>query len=174
MQVTNRGNSDESCEPTPNTTTTALDASPSPRFLDSYTRSKKTPGDLKQPCRPRPPTSDCLNKTYPLTNGICFQNLEEAVKSMNHAQWSAPVDDDSIPRTDAGQRKVVLQIVDAFMDMTVANDTPGSAYRKRLTPGQLEYYADWTIEACAWEILVSSRIPCHHIRSLTFSSAWFY
>ncbi|KAF1837131.1 hypothetical protein BDW02DRAFT_645619 [Decorospora gaudefroyi] len=113
----------------------------------------KVPAGLKGLCRPKPLTSKCLNRNYPKVNGLCFQSMEEAQDAMNDPQWRAPANDATIPQTNEEHQKIVKQLVHSFTDMDAAHDTPNNAYRKRLTPGTKVYYEDWTIEACAWDIV---------------------
>jgi hypothetical protein len=96
-----------------------------------------------------------LEKYYVKLGGMFFQTFEEAHNATDHAQWSPPINDPSIPRNDVQDRAIVHLLVEAFMDTDHALDTEGNAYRKRLTPGTNVFYEPWTIEACAWEILVS-------------------
>lgn len=117
--------------------------------------NKKVPDDLRGPSRIKPPTSNFLDKVYVQSNGLCFQNMADAMAPMCVVQWRAPVNDTSIPQTEDDHRKIAKQLVSAFKDMKTAKDTLGNAYRKRLTPGMQEYYSDWAVEACAWDVLVS-------------------
>lgn len=82
---------------------------------------------------------------------------------MAAAQWFAPINDASIPQTDADDRQVIQQLVQAFLDMSVAKDTKDSAYRKRFTLGSNVCYKVWTIEACAWDVLVSLELKAQNI-----------
>jgi hypothetical protein len=133
------------------------DATPPPPNLPIMTQQQlqKVPLGLKEPCRPKPLTSGCLNKYYPMAAGLCFQNMADAKASMDHVQWRAPGNDETVPQTDEEHRQIAKQLVHAFKDMATAKDTPKNAYRKRLTPGKDLYYEDWAIEACAWDIIVS-------------------
>ena len=119
---------------------------------------EKVPVGLKEPCRPKYGTSKCLNKKFTVVGGLCFQTMDEAKSSMDCVQWRAPEPDETIPRTEEERRAVVKLLVNAFTDMSVARDTEGNAYRKRLTSGHDSYYGDWAIEACAWDIVVSDRL----------------
>ncbi|EFQ94699.1 hypothetical protein CFE70_004548 [Pyrenophora teres f. teres 0-1] len=119
-----------------------------PRF-----RPEKVPEGLKKPCRPRDATSDCLNKKFPDTGSLYFQTIDDAKASMDCVQWRAPVQDGTIPQTDEDHRDIAKQLVNAFKEMSVARDTEGNAYRKRLSPTHDSYYGDWAIEACAWDII---------------------
>ena len=150
--MTDRDRNAGSYEATPETAAATPEASPSP---GSTTDSKKPPNGYADPCRPKIPTSSCLDKTYVEIDGMCFQNMADAVTAMNQVMWRAPVDDATIPQSDEDHRKVAKQLADAFKDMTAAKDTEGNAYRKRLTKGEDVYYSDWAIEACAWNIVVS-------------------
>ncbi|KAF1938754.1 hypothetical protein EJ02DRAFT_514293 [Clathrospora elynae] len=140
---------------TPDTVITIPDASPPPQepATSSYKKLEKIPAGLKEPLRPKSVTFEFLNKFYRTTGGLCFQNLADAKASMDHAQWRAPENDDTIPQTDEDHRKVTRHLVNAFKDMAIAKDTLNNAYRKRLTPGESVYYSDWAIEACAWDIV---------------------
>lgn len=110
---------------------------------------------LKPICRPKPPTSACLDKNLVEFNGLYFQNMADAKAVMNDVQWRAPVFDSTIPQTDKDHQDVVKKLLLAFKDMSTAKDTAENAYRKRLTPGEASYYQDWAIEACAWDVVVS-------------------
>lgn len=92
-----------------------------------------------------------------MIEGLCFNNMSEAQKSMAVAQWYAPQEDETIPKTEEEHRRIVVMLVDAFKDMSIAKDTATNAYRKRFTPGDTSYYQDWAIEACAWDIIVSKK-----------------
>jgi hypothetical protein len=137
------------------------DTSPSPaahRKVAKTKQDKKVPSFLESPCHPKPAISTCkkhpINKDYPVVDehlGLYFRNSEEAMASMDHAQW-VPKADDTIPKTDEEAREVVKQLVDAFKDLSQAKDTAKNAYRKRFASGD---YNNWSIEACAWDILVS-------------------
>ncbi|RYN73968.1 hypothetical protein AA0119_g6374 [Alternaria tenuissima] len=138
------------------TTMTSIIALPSPapnlpRLSDQ--KLEKVPKFLKAAYRPKPNTSICLNKEFPVIEGLCFNNMSEAQKSMAVAQWYAPQEDETIPKTEEEHRRIVVMLVDAFKDMSIAKDTATNAYRKRFTPGETSYYQDWAIEACAWDII---------------------
>lgn len=130
------------------------DTSTNPHSLPPV-NSKKFSRQLREPSRIRPATSTFLDKKYAPSNGLCFQTLAEAAVPMSALQWRPPRNDKTIPQTDEEHRAVTRQLVTAFKDMSSAKDTMGNAYRKRLTPGSTEYYSDWAIEACAWDVLVS-------------------
>ncbi|KAJ6199461.1 hypothetical protein J3E72DRAFT_372474 [Bipolaris maydis] len=108
---------------------------------------------LKSICRPKPPTSACLDKNLVEVNGLYFQKMADAEAAMNDVQWRAPVFDSTIPQTDKDHQHVVKKLLWAFKDMSMAKDTAENAYRKRLTPGEASYYQDWAIEACAWDVV---------------------
>jgi hypothetical protein len=95
-----------------------------------------------------------LEKYYVKIGGMFFQTFDDARNAMDHAQWNPPMNDPTIPQTDEQDRAVVNLLVEAFMNTDTALDTQGNAYRKRLTPGTNVFYEPWTVEACAWEILV--------------------
>jgi hypothetical protein len=100
--------------------------------------------------------ADALNRYFTDDeDGMYFRNTEEAVAAMNHTQWHPPTKDDTIPQDEEQDREIVRRLVEAFLDTSSAMDTEGNAYRKRLTPGTNVFYDLWTIERCAWEILVS-------------------
>jgi hypothetical protein len=88
-------------------------------------------------------------------DGMHFRNIKEAVASLNHSKWRPPINDATIPQSEEQERLIVRRLVEAFLDTSSAMDTEGNAYRKRLTPGTNVFYDPWTIERCAWEILVS-------------------
>ncbi|KAF1846364.1 uncharacterized protein K460DRAFT_282684 [Cucurbitaria berberidis CBS 394.84] len=157
--MSDRGSRVNSRESTLETTITAPDISPSsdPAASDK----KKVPMGLAEPCRPRPLTSNCLNKNYIEIDGMCFQDMAVAMAAMNQAPWRAPTNDASIPQSDEDHRKVAKQLTEAFKDLGAAKDTQNNAYRKRLTKGEDVYYSDWAIEACAWNIL--SMVKSIHI-----------
>ncbi|KAI2480550.1 hypothetical protein Ptr902_07575 [Pyrenophora tritici-repentis] len=125
-----------------------------PQFL-TLTQSKleKVPEGLKGPCRLRAATSDCLNKDFPDTGSLYFQAMDDAKASMDFVQWRAPGQDGTVPQTEEEHQAVAKLLVNAFKEMSVAKDTEGSAYRKRLSPTHDSYYGDWAIEACAWDII---------------------
>ncbi|KAJ4364173.1 hypothetical protein N0V83_009629 [Neocucurbitaria cava] len=114
---------------------------------------EKVPTGFARPCRPKPATSALLHKELAETNGLYFQNIAEAASATAQALWRPLTNDASIPVSDEEDRAVVKTLVDAFKDMTIARDTPGNAYRKRLTKGEAVFYNEWSIEACAWNIL---------------------
>jgi hypothetical protein len=87
--------------------------------------------------------------------GMFFRNSKTALDAMDYAQWHPPANDATIPRGNEQDRSIVRRLVDAFLDTDGAMDTEGNAYRKRLTPGTNVFYDPWTIECCAWEVLVS-------------------
>lgn len=153
--MTDRDRNAGSRESTPEAMATA-ETSPSPGTTTSY--NKKAPTGLAEICRSRPFASTCLDKNYNEVDGMCFQNMADATMAMSEPPWRAPTNDTTIPQTDEDQRKVAKQLADAFKDMRTAKDTPGNAYRKRLTKGEDVYYSDWAIEACAWNILVGERL----------------
>lgn len=87
--------------------------------------------------------------------GMYFSDLGEALAAISHEQWQPPANDATIPRDNEQDRAIVRRLVAAFLDLDSAMDTEGNAYRKRFTPGTTVFYNPWTIERCAWEILVS-------------------
>ncbi|KNG46722.1 hypothetical protein TW65_06565 [Stemphylium lycopersici] len=109
--------------------------------------------ELRNVCRPKPPASRCLEKEFSVAGGLYFQNIAEAQAPMERAQWRTPVYDDTVPKTNEEAQIVVKRFVEAMKDMSLARDTLGSAYRKRMTTGGSMSYEDWAIEACAWDIL---------------------
>jgi len=161
MSNPDRDNASEHGEREESVTTTSADTPyhpQLPRFPTlAETKLEKVPAGFKGPCRPKIMTSKCLKKDFPVTRGLCFQTMDDAKASMDGVQWYAPENDKTIPKTEEEHRAVVKQLVDAFKDMSIAKDTEGNAYRKRLTPGHDSYYGDWAIEACAWNIVVSNR-----------------
>lgn len=101
--------------------------------------------------------ASALDKYYSEDDqGMFFLNLQQAVAATDHAQWYSPRPDDTIPVNEDQDRQVVRRLVDAFLDTSNAMDTEGNAYRKRFTPGTNVFYDTWTIERCAWEVLVRS------------------
>ena len=118
--------------------------------------NKKLPDGLAGPSNIKPLTSKYLDKNYVEVNGTNFQNMANALAAMDQAQWHAPSNDPSIPNTNEELSEIVKRLVDAFKDMETAKDTADNAYRKRLTPGKKEYYGDWAVENCCWQILVRS------------------
>jgi hypothetical protein len=135
---------------------TTPENSPPPADTPTPSRKKeeKVPVGLKAPFRPKPPIPQALIEGRRKVAGFCFQNLAAMEVETSFALWPVNTKDATIPYTDEHQRLVVKQIVDAFLDMESAHDTKNNAYRKRLTPGTNVYYMDWTIEACAWDIVV--------------------
>jgi hypothetical protein len=89
------------------------------------------------------------------SEGMFFRDATDAAGAVDQAQWQPPANDDTIPRDVRGDQNVVRRLVEALMDTSNAMDTEGNAYRKRFTPGTNVYYDPWTIECCAWHILVS-------------------
>jgi len=117
---------------------------------------QKIPRHLTAGVKIRPPTSHLL-ETQDFSaneNGFYFQSKAEADLSMTQAQWYSPANDSSMPQTDAEDRRVVRQLLSAAKNMSRAKDTLASAYRKK-TNG----YPDWAMEACAWDVLVRSKVP---------------
>jgi hypothetical protein len=96
-----------------------------------------------------------LMKDYGRVEGDYFQTFEDSFNALGVAYWRPPINDLTIPRTPEQDRAIVRVVVEAFKDMTYALDTPDNAYRKRFTPGTNVCYAGWTIEACAWMVVVS-------------------
>lgn len=84
-----------------------------------------------------------------------FSDFKDAVAAIKHGQWQPPANDVTIPRDNEQDKVIVRRLVAAFLDLGSAMDTEGNAYRKRFTPGTTVFYNPWTIERCAWEILVS-------------------
>lgn len=110
---------------------------------------------LREAERSRHFRSTSLNQDFtPRDDGLCFQNMTDALATLSIAQWTPDKTDTSIPQTEEEHRKVVKKLVASFMDMSSAKDTVNSAYRKRLIPTEAVYYTDWAIEACAWNIVV--------------------
>ncbi|KAL1798472.1 hypothetical protein ACET3X_002509 [Alternaria dauci] len=136
-------------------TSIATSSSPAPDLPRLSDRKlEKVPKFLKAAYRPKPRTSSkCLEHDFPMVDGLCFKNMSEAQKPMSAAQWDAPQDDATIPKTEEEHREIAMMLVDAFKDMSIAKDTAANAYRKRFTPGEASYYQDWAIEACAWDII---------------------
>lgn len=95
-----------------------------------------------------------LSNNVAMVNGMHFQSQAAAMNFMNDARWQSPVNDLTIPKTDEDERRVVQRLVHAFFDMRYSLDSEGNAYRKRLTPGQPSCAPYWTVEKCAWIILV--------------------
>jgi hypothetical protein len=93
--------------------------------------------------------------------GIFFRNMKEAHAATLSAQWFAPGNDGTIPVNEEQDRQVIRRLVEAFLDTSGAMDTEGNAYRKRFTPGTNVFYDPWTIERCAWEVLVSFSVLTH-------------
>lgn len=127
--------------------------------------------ELRNVCRPKPPASRCLEKEFSVAGGLYFQNIAEAQAPMERAQWRTPVYDDTVPKTNEEAQIVVKRFVEAMKDMSLARDTLGSAYRKRMTTGGSMSYEDWAIEACAWDILVSETFQGVTMCMLTISSS---
>jgi hypothetical protein len=101
--------------------------------------------------------AEVLTKYYTEdSTGLFFSNTQKALTAMSDAEWRPPTRDDTIPKTDVEDRVVVRRLVAAFLDCRIALDTEGNAYRKRFTPGTNVFYMPWTVERCAWEVLVSS------------------
>jgi hypothetical protein len=126
----------------------------SPNLSNKEVEEENMP-ELVKPSRSK--GADVLMKDYSERNGMYFSNCVEASDAMNHILWYPRMKDNTIPKTDEEDRLVVRRLVGAFLDMDVAKDTEGNAYRKRLTPGTNVFYEPWTIESCAWEILVGSQ-----------------
>jgi hypothetical protein len=96
-----------------------------------------------------------LFKDFEQLGGDYFKTFEESFNALSMAHWHPPMNDFTIPRTPKQDRAIVRVLVAAFKDMSYALDTPDNAYRKRFTPGTSVCYAGWTIEACAWMVVVS-------------------
>jgi hypothetical protein len=102
--------------------------------------------------------AEVLNKYYTEdSNGMFFSNTQKALTAMSDAQWRPPSPDTTIPKTDLEDRAVVKRLVAAFLNLDIALDTLENAYRKRFTPGTSVAYMPWTVERCAWEVLVCAR-----------------
>lgn len=117
--------------------------------------------------------AEVLSKYYQEdSEGMYFSDFKEAFAAIKHAQWQPPANDATIPQDNEQERAIVRRLVEAFLDLESAMDTEGNPYRKRFTPGTTVYYPPWTIERCAWEILVSSalRLQYKSIRVTTFST----
>lgn len=157
---------------TPSPPPSNLQSSPIANFTDpSDQELERDPIELRNVCRPKPPASRCLEKEFSVNRGLYFQDIAEAQAPMDRAQWRAPAYDDTIPKTNEEAQIVVKKFVEAMKDMSIAKDTLGSAYRKRMTPGGSMSYEDWAIEACAWGILVSGSSRDIGINMLTITSS---
>jgi len=102
--------------------------------------------------------SDHLDKAFKKNNdnNMSFQSYAAVGIAIGPSQWHPPLQDATIPQTDEQDRGVVCRLFDAMRDIDSALDTENSPYRKRFTPGKDTCYEPWTVEACAWEILVCS------------------
>jgi len=96
-----------------------------------------------------------LDKVFTKSNGLFFDSFTTATNAVGQAQWQPPANDSTIPQTVEQEQEIVRRLYDSFRDIVTAHDTENSAYRKRFLPGTENCYEPWTIEACAWEILVS-------------------
>jgi hypothetical protein len=132
------------------------DLSPSPFLENDVAENDRMPHIIKLS---KSKGANVLNKYYSETDGMFFQTFNDAHHAMDNAQWSPPMNDHTIPQNDGEDRRVVCRLVAAFMDTNGAMDTEGNAYRKRMTPGTNVSYEPWTIERCAWEVLVSFPVP---------------
>jgi len=92
------------------------------------------------------------------SDGLYFPSIYSATAAMTMGSWQSPRNDATIPNTTEEDQEVVRRLVDAFMDLSSALDTPDNAYRKRFTPGSTAFYKPWTVERCAWDILVSQTV----------------
>lgn len=100
-----------------------------------------------------------LDRLYtPNPDGLYFHSIYSATAAMTMGSWQSPRNDDTLPKTADEDREVVRRLFDAFMDLGGALDTPDNAYRKRFTPGSTVFYKPWTVERCAWDILVSQTL----------------
>jgi hypothetical protein len=88
------------------------------------------------------------------SGGMFFRDSAEASATVDQAQWHPPSDDKTIPQNLQEDQLVVRRLVEALLDTNNAMDTEGNAYRKRFTPGTTVFYDPWTIECCAWHVLV--------------------
>jgi hypothetical protein len=96
-----------------------------------------------------------LFKDFEQVGSDYFKTFEDSFNALGMAHWHPPMNDFTIPRTPKQDQAIVRVLVTAFKDMSYALDTPDNAYRKRFTPGTSVCYAGWTIEACAWMVVVS-------------------
>ncbi|KAF2852537.1 hypothetical protein T440DRAFT_392401 [Plenodomus tracheiphilus IPT5] len=126
----------------------------SPNSLLTSGKGWRLPDQLAEPSKPKPLTSKYLDSQEHdvATNGLYFQKALEAQQPMSGPQWHAPSNDVSIPRTDQEDRAVVRCLVHAIKNMSEAKDTAASPYRRRFSQPK-PYYANWAIEACAWDVV---------------------
>jgi hypothetical protein len=162
-------NAGSSRESTPKSHLRTLQSPMSPGSPDQGAQDEYMPQPLKLS---KSKGADALNQYFTDDeDGMYFRNVEEATAAIDHAHWHPPANDDTIPQNIEQDREVVRRLVEAFLDTSGAMDTEGNAYRKRLTPGTNVFYDPWTIERCAWEILVSFRRSIYD-KWLTSLSAW--
>ncbi len=105
-------------------------------------------------CKPKPRTSLYLDRDHVATNGMFFRNMTDAMGAVSLCQWRSPNNDASMPQDDGDDREVVRQLVAAIKDTTKTVEKENNHYRKRVNPEMKEYYQDWAIENCAWQVLV--------------------
>lgn len=154
--------SESGCSPTcsrdstPAAQTLTPDKSVSPSTADAVPLDQVVPEVIKLSRSMGAKALDKYHTEGP--NGMFFSTYKDAAAAVNHVQWHPPANDGTIPKTAEEDRLVVRRLVGAFMELKGAMDTPENAYRKRFTPGTNVFYLPWTVERCAWEILVSIQL----------------
>jgi hypothetical protein len=99
-------------------------------------------------------------------DGLYFSNSQNASAAMKDVPWQPPTNDDTIPKNEEEDRLVVRRLVSSFMNLEDALDTPDNAYRKRFTPGTNVFYMPWTVEKCAWVVLVRTALAYIKAKSI--------
>jgi hypothetical protein len=146
-------NNNSSRETTPKSRLRTPESSTSPSAAEQVVHDESMPEVVKLS---KSKGAKALDKYFSEdTDGMFFRNSKAALDAMDFAQWHPPANDATSPRDNEQDRSIVRRLVDAFLDTDGAMDTEGNAYRKRLTPGTNVFYDPWTIECCAWEVLVS-------------------
>jgi hypothetical protein len=155
--------------------------------VDIVESSSAKPSDLKYSTRLALPRGSDFQAYKILTyrepisldaeGSMYFRNYDESRVPMLRPQWHAPLNDSSLPQSDADDRSYVRLLVTAFRSVEHANDSPKSQYIGRLKATS-DFYQPWAIEACAWNILVRSlhsarfvlRLIYNRMRSRGFTS----
>jgi hypothetical protein len=153
MSEPSDNNNNSSRETTPKSRLRTPESSTSPSALGQVAGDEYMPEVVKLS---KSKGANALDKYFSEdADGLFFRNSKAALDAMDYAQWHPPVNDATVPWNEEQDRSIVRRLVDAFLDTDGAMDTEGNAYRKRLTPGTNVFYDPWTIERCAWEVLVS-------------------
>lgn len=108
--------------------------------------------------------------------GLFFSSYDDAEQRVTlRANWKAPADDHTIPRTDAAKQEWVRQLYAAFTNVKGVLDKPGAVLLSRWIQHdsnkqpirdergdylpQYSYFNEAAIEKVCWDILVSILLP---------------